>query len=475
MILENPRHLKKVAVVGGGVSGIGFCYRLEKLSENVEIHLFEADKRLGGKIKSFTKNGFLFECGPDCFLREKPLPLEIARELNFDDDVVEANEETKGTHVYARGKLHKLPEGVVSFVPTKAWPIVFTGLFSVKGKLRMGLELFLPRYYGLKGNYDETLSDFVIRRFGKEALDRLAAPLVAGIYASDPDEISVAEVFPRFLEMEEKYGSLIKGFLSSGKKTEKRTSKFSSYFLSFKYGMQQLVDEMVKNLQKTKIHTGFSVKKVIREKDGYRLSSNPEINEHFDAVVVATPTYVVADLLPDNFSKEKEALGEVKYSSVATVNLIFPVRKINPGLKGHGFVVARGEKLLISAASYMSQKWPERAPEDYLMIRTFIGGGKQSYLASLSEEELVKISVTDLQKVFGVRFEPEEVQVNRYLNAMPVYVPGHKAKMEKVRNSLESSGGLYLIGSAHEGIGVPDCLKFSFKVAEKVASFLKSR
>lgn len=462
-----------VAVIGGGVSGLSVCYRLERILPEAAVDLYEAESRPGGKVGSVRKNGFVFELGPDCFVREKPLPLQVAEETGNREAVINTIEENRGTFIYARGRLHELPEGLMSFVPTKFLPFVKTGLFSWPGKFRMALDLFLPR----GKNDDPTLADFVVRRFGREAAERLAAPLVAGIYGSDPEELSLKATFPRFLDMEEKYRSLIIGFLAARRRANKKHqgSTELSYFLSFKEGMQQLIEILMNNLGRTRIYTSRPVAR-IESADGRLAVVDREGKKSiYDAVVLAVPAFAAAEILPESMQAAKSLLKEIKYNSVATVNLVFRQERIGKVLTGHGFVVAENEDLTISAATFMSNKWPFRAPEGYCLIRTFIGGGKKSYLAALSEEELIRFSIEDLNKVIKLKAEPEEAYVARYLKAMPLYAPGHLERVEVIFKEVSRIRGLFLTGSAYLGIGVPDCMRQGFESAEAVARFLQGQ
>ncbi|MCX7832273.1 MAG: protoporphyrinogen oxidase [Actinobacteria bacterium] len=471
---EKPRQFK-VAVIGAGASGIGFCYRFQKLMPEAEIHLFESSERLFGKVKTVRENGAIYECGPDCFVKDKPMPLLVAEEIGILDQLVSTREENKGTFIFSKNRLFELPEGVISFVPTKFAPFIKTGLFSPLAKIRMGLELFIPR----SSNEDETLAEFVLRRFGREALEKLAMPLVAGIYGADPYELSLRATFPRFLDMERKYGSLIRGFLKSRKNIAKNSGKYSnySYFISFKEGMQQLFEAMVNSLSRTKIFLNTQISKVEFDGRDFRLlANNNSIPDTYNAVVITTPAFVTSEILPDFFGDAKRILKSIRYNSVSTVNFIFREKELKTAVKGHGIVVAGNENLNVSAVTFISNKWPDRVNEGYFMLRTFVGGGKKSHLAGLSEEELVRLSLNDLKVLVpGFNAEPYDVKVSRFLDSMPLYEKGHLEKIENVFQEISSVPGLFLTGSAYKGIGISDCLKHSFEVAERVAELAKER
>lgn len=464
----------RVAVIGAGISGISLCYMLEKVLPQVSIDLFEKDNLLFGKTRTIRKDGFILETGPDCFVREKPLPIQIAEELGFSEDIVGTNEETKGTFIYSGGRLHPLPEGLVSFVPTRIAPFLKTGLISPAGKVRMLADLFLPP----GKDEDPTLAEFVRRRLGKEALDKLASPLVAGIYGADPEKLSLKDTFPRFIEMERKHGSLIRAFLKAMKSASRKKAEKNrlSYFLSFRNGMQQLPEGILKSLKRTSVHTSTEVTKLEKADSVVYLFDIEKRKKAYGAVVITAPAFIASEILPDALSEAKSLLREIKYSSVATVNLIYRNSELKEPPVGHGFLAARGEDLGISAATFMTNKWPFRAPDGYTVIRTFIGGGNKSYLAYLSEEELINMSIRDLRKVMPVlAAEPEECVVSRFLDSMPQYEPGHQRRLNRIFSDLRNASGIFLAGSAYGGIGIPDCMKNAFETAREVADYLKER
>jgi oxygen-dependent protoporphyrinogen oxidase len=309
----------RIAVIGGGVSGLSVCYKLNQLLPEERIHLYESSSRLGGKVGSLKKDGFIFELGPDCFIKEKPFPLQLAEETGNKEAIIATNEKNRGTFVYSRGKLHELPDGMMSFVPTKFLPFLKTGLFTWRGKLRMAFDLFLPRGQ----NDDPTLAAFVGRRFGWEAVDRLAAPLIAGIYGSDSEELSLKATFPRFLEMEEKYRSLIIGFLKARRTLQRTKDNYGlSYFLSFKDGMQQLVEILKANIQNTHVFLQRQVLKISIEEGRIAVIDSKGRKNFYQAVIVAVPAFEAVNILPESLETERRLLREIRYNSVATGKLV---------------------------------------------------------------------------------------------------------------------------------------------------------
>lgn len=473
--------MKRIAVIGAGMTGLSACHFLEEKLADTEfsIDCFDAADRTGGVIKTVKKDGFVLDCGPDCFIVDKPAPIRIAEKLGFEQDLVNTRSEYSGTYIYANGRLHLMPEGVMMMVPTKFMPFVTSGLFSWPGKLRMGLDLFIPRR---KNNQDESLASFVRRRLGEEALDRLADPLVAGIHGSDPETMSLRATFPRFLEMEEKHRSLIIGFIHSRrkaaefrKKLEKSGKPRRTFFVSFKHGMQQLTDGLKSSLKKTVFHTGTPVRSIEKLPVGFRLVFADGSHRDFDAVVVTTPAYVSAELLPDQLEMAKRALAEIPYSSSATISLAFKEEQFDRRPNGYGFVVAASAGLNILAGTFSSNKWPFRAPDGYVLVRTFIGGAKNSHLVDLSDDELVQMALSDLKKVVPFSGEPEFYHLEKMKKSMPQYTLGHIERVDKIFTDIDRIPGLELAGSAFTGVGIGDCIRYGEKAAEKVSSYLKNR
>lgn len=467
--------MKKVAVIGGGIVGISATHFLEenlKDRNDIEIKLFEKSKSLGGVIKTTLREGFVIEGGPDCFIADKPSPIRMAEKLGFDNDLINTLEENKSTYVYSKGKLHLLPDGIMMMVPTKFWPFVTTSLFSWAGKLRMGMDLFIPPR---KNNDDESLASFVRRRLGKEALDKLAEPLVAGIHGSDPETMSLRATFPRFLEMEEKYGSLIKGFVASRKKVKEFQKKLEesgkpkrTFFVSFKYGMQELTDKMVASLKRTQLCLGAEVTSISKIEKGFELHFADGKKEFFDAVVVTVPAYAASKIVRDIDTRLSALLSKIPYSSSATVNLAFKTEDLRMSLKGFGFVVPSSEKMRVLAGTWSSLKWPYRAPKGYTLMRAFIGGARNSELVELEEDELVRIALEDISKIMKIEARPVFTEVFRFPKSMPQYTLGHLERVHEIEKLAGAYENFSLVGSYFNGVGIGDCINQGKKGSEKI-------
>lgn len=466
--------IKKVVIIGGGIAGLAAAYTLQEKTDQVQYTLIEKNQELGGKIITINKDGFLVEGGPDCYLAEKPSVTEMARKVGLEDSLLGTNEENKGTFVLSRGKLHNLPEGLMLMVPTKIVPFALSPLISWPGKIRMSFDLFLPKK---KQFSDETLKSFVVRRLGQEALDKIAEPLIGGIHGGDPGTMSLKASFPRFLDMESKYGSLTKAMLAARKRVPKMKPNPSSkipktYFVSFKEGMGELVKAMEQRFT-GKIIKGKSVTKVEKVQQGYQVFIEDDKPLMADGIIFAIPAHDAAKLMGKLDSVIAQKLKETPMASSATISVGYKRKDIPGALNSFGFVVPNIEKRKINAVTYSSVKWHHRVPnDDFVLLRTFVGGAKNSHLAHASEEEILQWVKQEFKEVLGITAEPVMTSVYRWLNARPQYVLGHLERMEEIENRLENLPGLYLAGGSYRGIGVPDCLKDGIKAAENSLEFL---
>ena len=486
--------MKRVVIIGGGIAGLSTAYFLiqearEKGIEDLEVTLLEKSGKTGGNIVTEEVDGFLIEGGPDCFLSEKPWAMALCKRLGLGDRLQPTSTPRGRTFVLSRGRLHLLPEGVILMVPTKMLPMVTSTLISIPGKIRMGLELFIPRR---KEKGDETLGAFVRRRLGREALDKIAEPLVAGVHAGDPDFMSIRASFPKFVEMEEQYGSLIKGMLArmagmkggSASKPDQASTKAGAnapgmpgmkkptMFVTLKGGLTDLTEAIIAKIYKVKgvvIKTETAVKTIREVEDGYEveLAGNETIGA--DVVIAATPAYVTSELLKDVDAALSEKLTTIPYVSTATVSIGFNRAEVSHPLDGFGFVVPRTEGRRIMAASWSSVKWAGRAPDGKVLIRCFVGGASNAELVELSDEEMTAMVREELKDIMGIEAEPVLVRIFRWRRAMPQYNVGHEERVADIEGAASGHPGLYLTGSAFRGIGISDTVREAEAVAKKVA------
>jgi oxygen-dependent protoporphyrinogen oxidase len=479
--------MKRVVIIGGGIGGLSTALSLEEEAAgkglSLDIVLLERKDQIGGNISTERVDGFLIEGGPDCFLSEKPWAMELCKKVGLGDEILSTNDKNKKTFVLSRGKLHELPEGVILMVPTRIAPLLFSTLLSIRGKIRMGLELFVPRK---KGSEDESLGSFVRRRLGQEALDKIAEPLVAGVHAGNPDTMSIRASFPKFVKMEEEYGSMIRGMLArmrqmrsggkgggaAGQKGGAKGPRLTM-FITLKDGLSTLVNGVVSHLKMTTIKTGVTVEKVSKRKSGYEVNIKGGKAVTCDAVIIATPAYAAAALIKEIDQNLSEKLLTIPYTSTATVSLGYRRRDIHHPLNGFGFVVPKKEKRRIMAASWVSVKFRYRTPDDSVLIRCFVGGAKNEELVFKSDEELIRMAREELRDIMGITAEPLLARAFKWRKAMPQYTIGHLERVKSIEEMVKRHPGLYLTGSAYNGIGISDSIRMGGETAARVVERLQ--
>lgn len=481
--------MKKVVIIGGGISGLSAAWQLHqarKRGEPIDYLLVEKDNKWGGKVVTENVNGFIIEGGPDCFMAEKPAAFQLTSQLGIDDCLLPSNESSAGTFIFSKGRLQKLPDGLMLLVPNKIWPFVTSPLISWPGKMRMALDLIIPKK---KEDTDETLGGFVSRRMGKEVLDKIAEPMIGGIHGGDPDSMSLKASFPRFLKMEQDHGSLTLAMLAGRKKMAEMKKKAKanptqgkpkSYFMSYNKGMAQLTDAVAQRLDQDKIFKGREVtgieKKVIGGKNKYMVKISGMEAVEADAVIMAAPAGNAASLLDHIDSEIAGNLRQIPMSSSACISLAYKKTDIpQDKITGFGFVIPYAEGRDINAVTFTSLKWNNRVPDDeHILIRSFVGKPKKQGPAVLSEAEIEKLVRTELANVLGIKAEPVAVKVHKWTNARPQYVMGHLERMKEVDQKLaEEHQGLYLAGASYHGIGVPDCISDGFKAGEAALAYLQ--
>jgi len=461
----------KVAIIGGGISALACAVTLKE--RGISFQLFEKNPTVGGKILTEKINGFTVEAGPDSYLPEKYWSVQLIKKVGLEKEMLRTNDEFKGTFIYSNGRLHPLPEGVMLMVPTMIMPLVKSSLISWPGKIRMGLELFIPPK---KDNKDESLAEFVTRRLGRECLEKIAEPLVAGIHTSNPDNMSVLATFPRFVEMERNYGSLIKGMLALLKKMPPKSENSKNkmtYFMSLKEGMQELVRGCVNFIGEENIITGKAVKEVRKKGELYELIFDNNESSEFSSVVFATPSYVTKEILSSLDNQLSQMLAEIEWSSSATVSLAFKRKELKTKLPGFGFIVPRIENKRINASTWSSIKWSYRAPDDYVLIRSFVGGGHHEELVELTDDEIFNVVIEELKDIVKIDAKPVFCKVYRWFKGMPKYTVGHLDRIANIFNAAKKHKGLYLIGCSYRGIGIGDCVKSGFDAAEEISKDTK--
>ena len=460
--------MKRIAIIGGGISGLAAAFALEerrRAGEALEFVVYESSPRFGGVLFTEQVEGCLIEAGPDSFLTEKPWAADLCRRLGIEDQLIGSNDADRKTYILVKGKLVPMPDGLMFMVPTQLSPAILSSLFSPATKLRVAREWWYP---ARGSNGDESVAALVERHYGAEMVDRLADPLLAGVYGGEAAQLSVRAVLPRFVEMESKYGSLGRGMLAA-RKNVKRSLPAPSIFSSLKGGMQQLGEALVAKLPAEALRANSPVQAVQRQDRGWVVSAG-YASDQFDAVIVATPASAAAVLLEIASAELASELRAISYSSSVTVALGFDqnVRVALP--PGFGFLVPRREGKRLLAATFVHNKFPHRAPKDIAVVRCFLGGSRDEQVLQLTDENILNIVRDELRQILGVKADPLFTRLYRWNGAMAQYTVGHLERLQRIEGLVKPLPGLALAGNAYRGIGVPDCIRSGEAAVQQVLS-----
>ncbi len=465
------------------MSGLAAAQGLLELSQSrnlaIEVSVFEASSRIGGVMGTKRIGEYLVETGADSFITNKPWAVELCRRLGLEDRLIPTEEKYRGALVLRNGKPVPVPDGFQLLAPAKIWPVLTSPIFSLAGKLRMGWEYFVPRR---KEAGDESLADFVRRRFGREALERLVQPLVGGIYTSDPEKLSLEATMPRFLEMEREYRSLIRATRKQHRRPSDRetaaeqnaTGARFGLFAAPKGGISELLEALFDRVrQAADVRFDYPVQQIQPEpQGGWRLQFADGIEQTFDAVVLAAPAYRAAELLKEFDFDLAHWLEEIEYASTAIVVSGHKLSDIAHPLEAFGLVIPAIEHRRILAVSFTSRKFSGRAPAGCVQLRTFVGGAMQPEELERSDEDIVQLVREELAELLGVRGVPDFVEIARWNRAMPQYHLGHVERVRQIENRLEHHPGLALAGNAYHGVGIPDCIHSGEQAAQAVVEHL---
>ena len=469
--------MKRIAIIGAGISGLSCALRLEELRKqygaDLEISVYDSSSRAGGAIETESIDGFTLEKGPDSFISEKPWVLDLCKKLGIGSEVLDTRRENRKVFVVKGNRLISLPEGFYLIAPTRMVALAATPLFSILGKLRMGCELFVPKR---SSDDDESIASFIRRRFGREALDRVGQPMIAGIYSGDPEQLSLSATMPRFRELERQHGSIIRGLIKNAgahKVGQEVSGPRYGLFLSFRQGMETLVRSICSHLPKATFHFNAQVKIegtdpsgrwVLIDQDGDRRS--------FDALCLSVSARQTAALIRNMDAVLAEELGHIRFESVATLNLAYKEEQIPRPLSGFGFVVPAIEKRSLTACTFVSQKYQDRAPKGYVLLRAFVGGAFGKEFFRMDDKDLKRAVVNDLKELLGIQAEPCFDRIARYSNLLPQYGIDHQQWASRIDKSVGQHSGLFLIGASYRGTGIANCVKEAELQADKIYSEL---
>jgi oxygen-dependent protoporphyrinogen oxidase len=471
---------RRIVVIGGGIAGLAAAHRVTELAKEkslaIDLTLLEASSRLGGPIATEKIDDFLVEAGPDSFITEKPWALRLCERIGLAPRLVSTQSGYQKIYIVHRGKLIALPEGFFLLAPTRLWPFLQSPLFSWSGKLRMASELLLPR-----GNIngDESLGSFVRRRFGSEALERVAQPLVGGIYASDPDELSLAATMPRFKEMERQRRSVILAMWSEQRRRARIRESGSgarwSLFVTLAGGMQEFVDAIAQRIPQGAIRLSSPVTHLSRDegKKNWRIAIGDNEVITADAVIVAAPAFQAAEILGPIANDAAVELKQIAYASTATVSLAYRCEDFPRAPDSFGFVVPAIEGRKIMACTFSSLKYSGRAPDGHILLRAFVGGALQANLFEEDDATMKKNVRAELADLLGVTARPLFSRIWRHPHSMPQYHVGHVARVERIEQALQRFRSLARAGSAYHGVGISDCVRTGEEAAEKISTALR--
>ena len=467
-------HAATFVVVGGGITGLASAHRMMELAReyslNIQLLVLEAGDRLGGVIQTEQRDGFLLEGGPDSMISEKPWALELAKRLGLERKLIGTNPKNRQALVAHKGKLHPIPEGFHLITPSRLRPLLASSLFSWLGKIRMALEIFVPAKIS---HQDESVASFVRRRFGRQAVQRIAQPMVGGIYTADVRKLSLLATMPQFRELELQYGSLIKGLRRRRSEKAKRRQGQSGgarydLFLSFKHGIQTLTDALRSALPPRTTSLRARV---------YRLRFEPERNlwavwygenqlVRATGVCLAVPAPRAAKILAHAVPDAADEIKGIRYASSATVNLTYNRDDIPHALDGFGFVVPPSERRSILACTFSSVKYAGRAPQGQVLLRAFLGGDLQPGVLKFEDRKMEQAVRDDLRHYLGIKAPPRSAWVRRFTESMAQYDVGHLDKVGRIEKMVARRPGLALAGSAYRGVGIPDCVRSGELAAE---------
>jgi len=454
--------VKKIAIVGGGISGLTVAYALLNRLQNtehrvqLEVKVFEAEARPGGKIWTDRIGGFLCEKGANGFLDNRPQTLKLCDELGLRP--LRANENAKRRYIYSENRLKALPESPSAFFKSN--------IISLRGRLRVFYEPLAP-----KGPDDESVAEFIKRRLGRDALEMLIDPMVSGVFAGDPYRLSMKSCFPRIKELEQEYGSLIKAFINIRRQRQNKGTGDVSVMptgrlTSFLSGAQSITDALAQRLGNS-LRTEVSIEGIERNGGLYHLYTSKGVFDA-DIVVLACPAYESAGILEGLDSSLSKNLLNIPYPPLTVVCFGFRREKVGHPLDGFGFLVPHKEDKRILGSLWDSSIFPNRAPEGYVLLRTMVGGARRAKLATLDDDKVIKTVFDELKSVLELRTEPDMIRLYRWEKAIPQYEIGHQERLYHIEERLKSYPGLYLTGNAYRGIGMNDCIENSFRIAKEI-------
>ena len=459
-----------VAVIGGGITGLAAAHRLLELRSDARLTLFESTPRLGGVLETVHRDGLLIERSADSFLTRLPWAVDLCQRLGMAHQLLPTDVSRRRAFVVRRRRLLPVPAGFVLMAPSRLMPVVVSPILSPWGKLRLFCEPLVPR---TRAAADEGVAQFVTRRLGRQTFERLVQPLLAGIYTADAEQLSMAATMPQFLDQERVHGSLLR----TTRREHKNADAGARYgmFVAPSDGMGSLVAALATKLPGAAIQLGTSVESVQRTDNRWRLKIvGEEATREFDAVIISTPAHVAASVVRPAAEQLAGALAQIEHAGSVVVSLAVGRNQVSHPLDGFGFVVPQIEHRQIIAASFASQKFPNRAPHDQVLFRVFVGGALQPELVQLADDELLELVRDELGALIGLVGEPLAHDIARWPQAMPQYHVGHLERVARIEMLVADLPGLELAGNAYHGVGIPQCIHSGEQATERIHKYLGS-
>jgi oxygen-dependent protoporphyrinogen oxidase len=484
--ISTPSH--RIAILGGGITGLAALHELRQNSHTSPGILIEASRQTGGVISTAHMAGFTIESGPDSFLTEKPEALELCRELGLGGELMGSNDADRRTYILHRGRLEPLPEGLFFFVPGEVLPIITSRLLPWSAKFQMLGEFFLRPAEHLKaGQQDESVAQFIRRHFGPSMLEAIVDPLLSGVYGGDAELLSMRSVLPRFLEMEAKYGSLIRATLRA-RKHAASTNRSQSIFTTLREGLGHLVCRLTACAEAANATSCFQICLESRvtqielkspespeaggSKRRYVIRLEGGRSHEAEVIIMALPAYEAGHLLAPLDAALGAALSAIPYSSTLTAALAFDetvARQLPPGF---GFLVPKKEGRRMLASTFVHQKFNHRAPVGKALLRCFLGGARDPDTLEMEDSEILISVRQELEQILGIRAEPLFSLIHRWPRAMPQFNTGHSQRLAAIEEHIRKLPGVFLAGNAYSGIGIADCVRTGRAAARKAIQFL---
>ncbi len=462
----------KISIIGAGISGLSAAFCLSRLNKEnktgLEITVYEKSSRTGGNISTKIEDGIIIEEGADSFITSKPWGIDLCKKLGIDNLLISTNDTNRKTYIYYDGRLNELPEGFFLMAPSNLEAFEKSPFFSDEGKKRILEEQEIEP---LEDNEDESLESFVLRRFGRELLNKVAQPLIGGIYTGDPAQLSVKAILPEFVSMEEKHGSVIKGIVEkygSADISRKESGARYGLFVSFKEGLSVLTQSIVRAMPDVNIRINSGIEKVLKNGDTWLLRTEKGEEIESDAVIIAGPSYVASGLISETDTLLPRLLSEIRYESSVVVNTVFEKSDCAGLPEGFGVVIPDTEKMNLIACSFSSHKFSGRVPDNYEIVRCFLGGAFNPGINSCNDREIMDHALNDLKTLFNIESVPVKSGIYRYPDSMPQYTIGYPALLKKIETQLDKYPTLALSGNAYGGIGIPDSIKSGNDAAQKI-------